>query len=193
MKSSHDEALLSMPRCIFHRFLLNHSIMPRSPSPPSTKRYSSRQRERDYRDLDNPRSRSRSPGSSRRRRRDDSFDRYESRGRRRDDSRDRYRRSRSSRSPPSRRDRRSPDRRGKWSVCLVAWCQQHSSALTCQIVVDLETEAEAALNHPHTAVLALEMACLPAKDQSQRNPQQKTRSSTWIKMAKRKRKMMRQR
>lgn len=65
--------------------------MPRSPSP---KRYSSRQRERDYRDLDSPRSR-----SPPRRRRNDSYDR-DYRGRR-------------SRSPP-RRDRRtekSPERR----------------------------------------------------------------------------------
>ncbi|KAI7897037.1 putative U4/U6.U5 tri-snRNP-associated protein 3 [Mucor mucedo] len=69
--------------------------MPRSPSP---KRYSSRQRERDYRDLDSPRSRS------------------PPRRRRRDDDRDYHRgRSNRSRSPP-RRDRRtekSPDRRDR--------------------------------------------------------------------------------
>jgi hypothetical protein len=82
--------------------------MARSPSP--QKRYSSRQREKDYRDLDRPersRSRSYSPARHSKRRTDDSHNRG------RDDDRD-YRRAKLSRSPPPKKDRyeRSPDRRG---------------------------------------------------------------------------------
>lgn len=64
----------------------------------------------------------------------------------------------------------------------------NSFGLSCQTVVGLETEAEAALNHPLIVALAPEMD-LSVEDLNKRNLQ-KTRLSTWSKMTIKGKRMM---